>query len=79
MPAVTVCEGGVADKVKSGVAVTVIVADPVIEAVTVSVAVIVCEPGFFSVAVKVSTPFISVEFAGKVAPESLLVKCTVPE
>jgi hypothetical protein len=51
---------------------------PVIEAVTVSVAVIDCEPFVFSVAEKVPTPFVSVEFAGKVAAPSLLVKCTIP-
>jgi hypothetical protein len=31
-----------------------------------------------SVAEKVPTPFVSVEFAGKTAAPSLLVKCTVP-
>ena len=33
----------------------------------------------FSVAEKVAVPFVSVEFAGKTAWLSVLVKCTVPE
>src|SRR5438477_12488995 len=45
-------------------------------AFTVSVAVSV--PGALKVALKVPTPFVSVELAGSVAPASLLVKCTVP-
>jgi hypothetical protein len=53
--------------------------DPVIEPVTVSVAVIVCGPVVFSVTEKVPTPLVKVEFAGRTASPSLLVKWTVPE
>ena len=52
---------------------------PVMEAVTVSVAVIVWLPTAFSVIEKVPVPFVSVEFAGRTALVSVLVKCTVPE
>jgi len=58
---------------------TVIVPEvPVIVAVTVSVAVTICAPAVFNVTENVPTPFVSVEFAGKVAAASLLVMCTVP-
>jgi hypothetical protein len=51
---------------------------PVIDAVTVSVAAIVWLPKVLSVAVKLPTPSVSVEFTGNTAPSSLLVKCTLP-
>ncbi len=51
---------------------------PVIVLVTVSVAVIVRVPAVFSVALKVPWPLVSVEFAGRTAEPSVLVKCTVP-
>jgi hypothetical protein len=52
---------------------------PVIEAVMVSVTVIVWEPGVFSVAVNVPTPFVSeTSLAGNVAAVSVLLKFTVP-
>ena len=51
---------------------------PVIELVTVSVAVIVWLPPVFSVTLKVPVPLVSVEFAGRTAAASLLVKWTVP-
>jgi hypothetical protein len=47
---------------------------PVIEAFPVSVAVMVCGPPVFSVAEKVPVPLVNVEFAGKIAAPSLLVK-----
>jgi hypothetical protein len=60
--------------------VTVIVLDvPVMELVRVSVAAIVWPPAVFSVAENVPAPFVSVEFAGRTAEPSLLVKRTVPE
>ena len=48
------------------------------EAVTVSLAVIVWLPAVFSVAGKLPVPLVSVEFAGRTAWLSVLVKCTVP-
>src|SRR6267143_6058420 len=51
---------------------------PAIDGVTVSVAVRVWFPAVFKVAENVPTPFVKIEFAGKTAPPSLLVKCTVP-
>jgi hypothetical protein len=51
---------------------------PVIDGVTVSVAVRVWFPAVFKVAENVPTPFVKIEFAGKTAVPSLLVKCTVP-
>jgi hypothetical protein len=55
--------------------VTVIAFDvPVIAGVAVSEAVMVREPGVFSVAENVPTPLVNVEFAGKTAAPSLLVK-----
>ena len=51
---------------------------PVIVAVTVSVTVIVWLPTFFSAAGNSAVPFVSVEFPGRVAWASVLVKCTVP-
>ena len=53
-------------------------AEPVSEAVVVSVAVIVWPPAVFSVAEKVPVPLVKVESAGKVAAPSVLVKCIVP-
>jgi hypothetical protein len=51
---------------------------PVIEADTVSVAVMVWFPPVFKVAESVPVPLVKVEFPGKTAVPSLLVKCTVP-
>ena len=51
---------------------------PVIEAVAVSVAVMVWLPQVLKVAENVPMPLVRVEFAGSVAAESVLVKCTVP-
>lgn len=51
---------------------------PVIDDVTVSVAVIVWFPAVLSVAENVPVPLTSVEFAGRTAWPSLLVKWTVP-
>ena len=52
---------------------------PVIVVVTVSVAVTVWLPAVLRVAGNVPDPLVSVEFAGREAWESVLVKCTVPE
>ncbi len=52
---------------------------PVIWPFTVSVAVMVRLPAVFRVAENVFVPLVSVEFAGSVAAESVLVKRTVPE
>ena len=43
-----------------------------------SVAVIFLLPKVLRVALKVRTPFVKVSSAGRVARESVLVKCTVP-
>ncbi len=51
---------------------------PVIDVVVVSVAVIVWLPAVSRVTLKVPTPSVTVASAGKYAPASLLVKCTVP-
>ena len=51
---------------------------PLMEAVTVSLAVMVAKPDVLRVAEKFPAPFVSVEFAGRIAAPSLLVKCTVP-
>ena len=72
-------EGAETEKCVATGALTVIVPEvPVMDPVTVSVAVMVCGPLVFSVAEKVLTPAVSVEFNGKAAAPSLLVKCTVP-
>src|SRR5262249_61161247 len=57
---------------------TVTVALPVMELVTVSVAVTVRLPAVFRVALKVPAPLVSVELAGSTAWPSLLVKWSVP-
>ena len=51
---------------------------PVIDEVTVSVAVMVWLPTVAKVTEKVPVPDVNVEFAGRVADASVLVKCTVP-
>ena len=51
---------------------------PAIELLTVSVAVMLWFPAVFRVALKLPTPLLSVEFAGKLAAPSVLVKRTVP-
>ena len=59
--------------------VTVILEDvPVIDEVRVSVAVIVWVPAVAKVTENVPAPDVNVEFAGRVADASVLVKCTVP-
>jgi hypothetical protein len=66
-------------KCMAAAALTAIVLDvPAIDAVTVSAAVTVWLPAVFKVAENVPTPFVRIEFAGKTAAPSLLVKCTVP-
>ena len=52
---------------------------PVIEDETVSVAVIVWLPAVAKVMEKVYVPDVNLEFAGRVADESVLVKCMMPE
>ena len=51
---------------------------PVIVLVTVSVALMVWLPDVFKVTENVPVPLVRVEFAGKIACVSELVKCTVP-
>lgn len=65
-------------KCVAGRVVTVTEADPVIEEVTVSVAVTVWLPLLFRVTLNVPTPLLRVEFAGRLASPSELVKWTVP-
>ncbi len=77
-PRNTVAEDGETVTVTGGT-VMVVVAVPVMEAVTVSVAAMVWLPTVFSVAEKVPAPFVSVELAGSTAWLSVLEKCTVPE
>ena len=76
-PAIAVFGTGTA-KCEAAAGLTTIVPIPAIDAVTVSAAVIVWLPAVFSVAEKVPTPFVNVEFTGNVAAPSLLVKWTVP-
>ena len=57
---------------------TVTVSKPVMLPVTVSVATIVCEPAVLKVTSKPFVPLTNVEFPGKTAVPSELVKCTVP-
>ena len=51
---------------------------PSIDALAASVAVRVSLPAVFSVALKVPTPLVRVEFDGREPAPSVLVKCTVP-
>jgi hypothetical protein len=51
---------------------------PAIEAVAVSLAMIVAVPTVLRVAEKVAVPPDRVEFAGRIAWLSLLLKCTIP-
>ena len=62
----------------AGRVVTVTVAEPVIDEVTVSVATTVWLPLLFRVTLNVPTPLLRVELAGRTASPSELVKCTVP-
>ena len=78
VPAVAVA-GADTTKCVAAAALTVMALEvPVIELVTVSVAVRVWLPRVLRVAENVPVPPVSVEFAGKVAAPSVLVKCTVP-
>ena len=78
VPAVAVA-GADTRKCVAAAALTVMAAEvPVIELVTVSVAVRVWLPRVLRVAENVPVPAVRVEFAGKVAAPSVLVKCTVP-
>jgi hypothetical protein len=78
LPAVTVPGEAVTVKVLAAAGLTVTVAPPVMELVTVSVAVTDWLPAVFRVTVKVPTPLVSVELAGSTAWLSPLVKWTVP-
>ena len=76
-------EGRLTTKCVAALAFTVIVPEvPVIEGVTVSVAVTVWLPAVTRVKplIKVPTPAVRVKLGGRMtpAPESVLVKCTVP-
>ena len=57
---------------------TLVLAWPLIELLAASVAARVCVPKVLSVAENVLVPLVRVEFAGKTAAGSLLLKCTVP-
>ena len=57
---------------------TVMVAVPVMAAVTVSVAVMVREPAVLNVTARVATPRVNVKSAGSTARPSLLVRWAVP-
>jgi hypothetical protein len=59
-------------------ALTEILAEPVIVLLTMSVTVTVCVPEVAKVTLKAPTPFVIVEFAGRIADGSVELKWTVP-
>ncbi len=78
VPAVAVVGALTLKCVAAAAATAIVLLVPVIEEVVVSVAVMVWLPAVSKVTLKVPTPLVSVASAGKDAPASLLVKCTVP-
>ncbi len=62
-----------------GIGLTLTLDAPDIEDVTVSVAVMTWFPAVLKVAENVPLPPVKVEFAGRLATESVLLNCTVPE
>ena len=78
LPAVAVAGAETVKCVAGAVDTTMLAEVPVIADVTESVAVTVWLPAVFRVTEKVPTPLVSVEFAGRVALPSVVVKWTVP-
>ena len=78
LPAVMVEGEAVSTKMLAAAGLTVTMALPVMELVTVSVAVMVWLPAVLRVALKVPAPLLRVALAGSVAWPSPLVKRTVP-
>jgi hypothetical protein len=78
VPAVAAPGADTAKCVAAAAPTTMLFDVPVMLLVTVSVAVMVWPPAVFSVAESDPVPFVKVEFDGRTAWPSLLVKCTVP-